>query len=426
MASQSPSSLYVYENNCPKALEYYIESRATRDEVEELHAEIGEAAFEGIIFHACMHSAGLAIKDGKDGHSAIQVTADSMLNKYPAECCYRARNMAELYLEENLFDFQNAKEIYFEHGIAYDRYFRRCKWDSENLIYRMVLDRCGLREDVDEQGLPVTVAFGLDYKTGWGANVDELDSIQMKSYVLALHEMYGDKADAIEICVDGVRFGSRWTKRYYLVDEMDKIEADIQYVKYMIASADNSSYPAIPGPRCANCDNKKRCDAFNAEINKEFAKLIDVPDVELMRHYMALKQRVSEVEEILKQRCRQHPIVADNHVLGFHPHPRGILSDAHDLFDLYCKALGAEPKEKAKQFVYEFLDSLGLSKTHFDNLVGAYAKGLGFRTKRAAKEELGSEMLDQTIQMRFECKHKRKSKIELEEENGSGVTTEAD
>ena len=86
MRRYSPSSLSVFERCCPAALEMYFKARAEdADGDGAWDAEGPEMADIGIAFHAIVHAAALARRDGQGAFGPMKATATALAGRMPPD-----------------------------------------------------------------------------------------------------------------------------------------------------------------------------------------------------------------------------------------------------------------------------------------------------------------------------------------------------
>lgn len=401
----SPTQLTVFTSCCPAALKFYREARNEKDAQAELDVDGPRAAEVGIAFHACAHAAALADKDDKPMLSAIEATALALTRKMAAD---RAEAGAA-HCRELLLWWQFPKTFEFEHGMSFSTSWKRMEWSDPAARLRMVFDTMGKRDEFDPIYGDQTVAVGQDYKSGWGVKEDELDSIQMCAYTTALWKLFGDEVQAIRAEVIATRFKRVFGRTWQLDndDDLADLRSRQARVEFYMKAADITDFKPRIGTGCGRCNHCDQCPEFQSVIDKQrklHALGLDVisDPQEAAREMIVLETRLDLVTAYLKNLVSSGPIEIGDDVLAIHPDTVRECIDPAGVVDLWFKAAGEmKTPEDVMAATRGLLQSTGIGVTAMDKILGHVAKKLGYKTKKAAIEELGPKYSEQKPKPKF-------------------------
>ncbi|MCW8129268.1 MAG: PD-(D/E)XK nuclease family protein [Planctomycetota bacterium] len=399
----SPTQLNIFLDNCPGALAFYRAEKA--EQKVDLEADGAKARDVGIAFHVCCHQAALAAKEGKPRIPAVEATALVMAQKMPADW---AREAADLALEF-LMRWEFIETMQYEHGMAFDEKWREVEWESEQRRLRLVFDIVGILQHQDEVYGDLNVATAMDYKSGWGASSDDLDSPQGLAYSTVLYHLYEAEVDAIEVQILAVRKNRTFKKRWMLDSEEDvadlhRREARLQF--YM-KTADVTELKPRVGFGCSQCSYTAQCALFQERLkNARDSRLIEEPE-EAAKDLVVLERRVDELKEALKAMCKSRgPVVIDGMALGFHETTERKLNDAGKLVDLWFDSVEGvkDDPERAIAACRGLFKAMKPGVTMATEMVRTMAASLGFPTKKAAEEAWMPKLCDEVPKTKFEWK----------------------
>ena len=414
-----PTTLRIYAENCPAALGYFLEAEAGASHCSdrtdsytraEREIEGNEAAEVGIAFHACMHMAAEAAIKGKNIQTAIEATAIALTGKMDP---YRARagaDMALVFCEH----WECDTRMKYEHGLAFDKSWKSVDWEAEDRRLRMVLDVYGCVDETDEQGEVSKVAISEDFKTGWGATSDIIDSIQMKAHSSALFAIHGNEADFIEVRVNATRFKKVFSKRWDMklegdVDDLKKRQKDVEF---FMNAADQSNLEPRIGPGCILCDYSRQCPAFQGRLAA--IKSGDVVNIAADPRAAAIDFAIVQAESKrlqagLKEAAKNSGgFDFGDMVLGFHTSEKRTIKDPKELVEFwFSKARGAmDNAEEAKRTTRALVAAMKPGTTQLDNIFKAVARAIGYKSQKACIEELSPQFCNMEQQSKFQWKKK--------------------
>lgn len=395
--SYSPTSLTVFQRNCPHALDLYFQKRMEH----EYEVEGPEAAEIGIVFHACLHAAGLASAKREDLLAAVNETAAAYASRISPDRAFQGRELAREFVEW----WQFPVGYQFEHGLAFDPKWNPVDWDSPQRRLRMILDAIGTEEIEHQYYGPLRYVVGQDYKTGWGASPHELDSVQMDGYATALRKLYGEEVDAIRLMIVAVRYRKVYIRDYILQDEEDSAALDrrAERLVFAIRAAHKSDGHARIGLGCMRCNFTEECETFRARAAelREHPLDLHAPPESLARDYAVLKSRTKELDEHLRVATNVKPIELDGQVLGWHPKEKTELKDPGALIAVWEQAHGAKLTEDGKGHVRAMLLAADPGSTHLQNVIKKCSKKLGYKNQKLALEEVLPKHTDIKDTMEF-------------------------
>lgn len=389
MRSYSPTSLRVFIDNCPAALEHYLNQKKESLLAEhEWEIEGPFMAEVGIAFHALVHQAGLQRSKGLPPHAAMEAMALTLTKKIAPDRVEIAYGMAKEFVMYHEFP----EGFSFEHGVAYDQYWDPVAWDSDDRKIRLIFDGVGCMQIEDDVHGEMKVAVAQDYKTGWAVKEDELNSIQMDAYCTILPLLFPD-ADAIRIEIIATRFSRTYSRLYILGDEEDLLELRKRKdrLRFYMRAADISDGTARVGAGCINCNWSSQCKAFKerlAQVTQDSPSEQRDP-AELARDLAVVETRTRELEVILKEHAKNTGLIrVDNNTLGFNHAEERKMNDVTKILDVFLRANPSmEITENQKAALRGFIIAMDPGVTKFDDVVKACAKQLGYKTKKAALEE---------------------------------------
>jgi len=385
MNQYSPTSLTILSKNCPKALDFYLRAK---HEVEDFEVEGPEMAEIGIAFHACVHHAALAQSKGESKHAAIDATATALVSRMAPARVIEGKELALAFIDWWTFP----ENFQFEQGMAFDGQWNVVPWGDEKRRIRMIFDSTGIETIEHDYYGELNVGVVQDYKTGWGAGKHELDSTQMDVCLTAAAKRFEGRVDAIKVEIIGVRHRQVYSRLYVLGDEQDKqaLLDRKDRCEWLMAAADVSDGKARYGPGCMSCSYTGRCDAFQKRATelKESGFDPNAEPAQMARDLAVLTAKSKEVEEHLKVVARQHPVVCDGMVIGFHPTEKRVVKDPNAVLDVWLEASKGSVPEPYRVIMRGLIAKIAPGVTALEDVIGACAKNLGFKTKKAATEAL--------------------------------------
>jgi hypothetical protein len=418
MIGASPTQISKFINNCPFALKQYREAKLLRESVKigderlegeslaELEIEGPEAAERGIVFHSCAHAAALAEKKDQPRESAIAATALALTRKFNPQRVAEGADQAR----EFIFWFEFAKEFDYEFGVAFGEKWNRLDWNDPSYMLRLIMDAQGVMQIDDPQYGEVAMAIGQDYKSGWGASEEELDSVQALAYTTALNLMYGDKIEAIRMEIIATRFNRTFARTWFLSNEEDV--ADLykrkQRLEFYLKAIDISDFKPRLGLGCATCSYTGACAAFQERIQRQKALFVlgsaDIvtDPAEAAKDMVICKTRAKELEVALKEITKGKQLEVNGSVLGYHPKKKRTVKDEAAVVELWFKAAGnIESVEDAKGVFRGLIKTVGVGVTAMDAIIRKVAPQLGYATKKQALEELSKELCEERMDPQF-------------------------
>ncbi len=366
----------------------------------ELEVEGNEAAEIGIAFHAAMHMAAESFKSKKPERSmlgAIEATALALSNRMDPLRARAGADMAINFLEAG---WQFDDRLNYEHGLAFTKDWRGTGWDDADVRLRMVADVYGKIEEEDDSG-KFFVALSEDYKTGWGAAANILDSIQLKCHSSALWALHGKDCAYIEIRVNATRFRKVFSKRWSLdnPDDVEDLKKRQKDVEFFMNAADASDLKPRIGSGCILCDFSAKCPAFQerlAAIKSGDVVNIASDPIAAARDFAIITSEHKRLQAGLKEATKAGTIELGDKVLGFHISQARRLKDPTLLVEYwYSKANGSmNSAEDAKRTARGLIKALGPGITQLDNMIKVIARAVGYKSQKAAIEALSPDFAD--------------------------------
>jgi len=401
--SYSPTSLATFSGNCPAALKFYAEQKERDEDVEFASGPFAEF---GICFHACIHACALALKKGKtssEAHKEMEAVALAMAagGKCIAENAHAALEHADAFMEW----WEFPPEFDYEHGVAFNVAWEKAGWDDPSRRLRLIFDAVGAIKVEMEDHSELKIAVGQDYKTGWGASRENLESIQMDAYLTALEILFGEQVDGLRIEIVSTRHHRAWGKTYIFSDDKDRAELNRRRARleFTMKAADLSNGQPRIGFGCLLCRYTEDCLAFKAYTEHTMLGLAkgDLPKLALQ--YVVLKRNFEDAEEILKAATKASgPLQCEDGSIGYYPSERGTLKDSMAPLAVWLKTGQLEGLEQIHmESLRAFMEIMDPGKTQFDNVAKKCAKQLGFRSQSAGAAELGKEFIEVETSMRF-------------------------
>jgi len=409
MKQYSPTSLGILDKNCPAALEFYLQKRqSTLLNDTEYEVEGPEMAEIGIVFHACVYAAAHARKKDEPPWNAIEATAVALSTKMHPGRVLIGKNMAIEFAK--WWEFPTVLD--FEHGVAFDPQWRQVEWDSPARRVRLIFDACGVETVEDEVYGEITIARAQDYKTGWGVNEDELNSIQQDLYSTALRKMYPE-VDGIKLEVIATRFSRVYSKLYIFGEEDHEEELRVRKsnVEFWLKAGDASDGKARVGPGCMRCNFTSQCSAFQDRAKNVLA----TPDIardpaEVARDFAVIKTREKELEAFLKEAVQVQPIEINNQTLGYHPKDKREVKSHLAALELWLKANGATLPDELESVMKGLFAVLEPGVTQVERVIKKTAPLLGYRTQKAALEAEGEKHIETRTETQFGWKKSQERK----------------
>ena len=401
----SPTSLSIFGNNCPYAYKCYQD----RKETQEYEVECGEMAGIGICFHAMAHQAALAEQQGKDVANIIEATCLVLTQKHRPDHVWEAKEMAERFL--SWWKFPTGFQ--FEHGLAFDNEWKKTAWDASNRRIRLVLDTIGIA-NIETEEYSLKVAMAQDYKSGWGCSADDLNSIQMDAYVATLYSLFKNEVDAIQIEIVSIPHNQTYSKLYLLNNEEDvkEIQKRIKKLEFVLQAVEVSNFTPIVGLGCILCRESNKCKDYLAHCKdiQNSDGLLFKDKVEATAFYAVMKKAEKMAEKYLRIVVdAEGPIKANGQILAYHEQNSKKVKESYALLEVFLKAYpDIKIDFNLEQLFRSFMSLLKPSNTQFESVVGGVAKQIGYKTKKAAVEELGAKDLSKEVTLKFGLKSDKK------------------
>lgn len=397
----SPTAISVFSNNCPYAFACYKK----RKEEQEYEVECGDMAAVGIAFHAMMHQAAQADQRNIDKINAIEASSIVLAQKFKPELVFEAKEMVNRFINW----WKIPAGFNFEHGVAFDKSWKKTEWDSPTRRLRLIFDTVGVAH-IETEACDLLVAVGQDYKTGWGCTDDELNSIQMDAYISAMYYLFRDEVDALQIEIISTRHNQTYSKMYLLNNEEDvrEIKKRISRLEFKMDAIDASNYQPIVGLGCILCSEKNTCKSFaeySKDVHSEHPLKMESKE-QAVAYYSVMKAAIKEYESYLRSIVDMHgPIKGNGQVLDYNETTSRKVKDTFALLEIFLKAYpDIKLDYNTEQILRSFMALIKPSATQFDAVVSGVAKQLGYKTKTAAKDELGEKHLVNEIALRFGLK----------------------
>ncbi len=388
MRSYSPTSLRVFTENCPAALEHYLnQKKESLLAQHEWEVEGPYMAEVGIAFHAIVHQAGLQRSKGLSPHAAMEAMALTLTKRIAPDRVNLAYEMAKEFVIYHEFP----EGFSFEHGVAFDAQWQPVAWDSDQRKLRLIFDAVGCMQIEEDRG-ELMLAVAQDYKTGWAVKADELESIQMDAYLTVLPLIFPE-ADALRIQIIATRFNQTYEKTFLLCDDEDVAELQKRKnrLKFYLKSADLSDGTARVGSGCINCNWSTQCKAFSERLAQIVSNSPseNTSPVELARDLAVVESRMKELEVILKEHAKNSGLIrVDQKTLGFNVGEERRLMDAAKILEVFLRANPSIKLDDGQRAAMRgLIISMDPGVTTFDDVVKACAKQLGYKTKKEALEE---------------------------------------
>lgn len=265
MPAQRPTTLALFANHCPKAVDHY---EAGKPRLSGWSPEVGIAAHE--ILYA------IAI----DGMEAVPGTVRRLITEgrrgvdsdppLRPERVFEGRDLAIRYVEQVGLPTRDVAT--FEAGLAFKRNWTTADYDSEQFPdvggpwFRCRIDCVEVidLEDEESSGRGLVVR---DYKTSWAEGAGWLDSIQAKSYAVAAWMNWkrfmpdGEQPDFIRREIVNLRTLQVHNADVWLDDDGDAtLKAWRDDIDMTTDGAMDRPRIAAPGPRCFGCPYVLVCE----------------------------------------------------------------------------------------------------------------------------------------------------------------------
>ena len=394
----SPTQINVFSDCCPYSLKLYREHR--HDDSGD--AEGPAAAEFGIVAHACLHQAALAEKAGLPRNEAVEAIALALTKKYPTKLVRAAADHAL----EFMFDWTFPKSFDYEHGVAFDAGWKQVAWDSGDRRIRLILDCVGVLDAADDVYGELKVAVAEDYKTGFGVCEEDLAGPQCLAYTTALQRMFPD-ADAYEVRLIGTRFHKIFKRRWVKEDEdqaADLRRREMTLDFYMRACEQSEFKPRV-GYGCTRCRFTSSCESFKTHVEAAQARSVIADVTQAATDFGVLEARTTVLESYLKAKAKEQPIELNGYVLGYHEGNGTEIKDAALLGEDFAKLMDGDAK--AIQVARSFATAGELGVTSIKAILGASAKKLGYKSKKACVDGELPKYVESTVTTRF-CWKKKK------------------
>lgn len=437
MRRYRPTTLRIYSENCPQALEFFCQTefggaqgkdRMDSYSIAEREIEGNQAAEEGIAFHACAHAAAEAQKKKLPVEVAIEAMALAISNQMDPLRARAGADQALKFVETWRFD----ERLNYEHGLAFDKTWKATGWDDADVRVRMVLDVYGKYIEKDEFEGEFSIAVSEDYKTGWGATATILDSIQMKCHSTALYILHGQEVDYIEVRVQATKFKKVFSKRWDLrnQDDVDDLEKRKRDVEFQMNAADISELKARLGPGCILCDFTAKCELFQRRLaavkSGDIVNVAADPKAAAIE-YAILNTERKRLEKLLKEAAKRGSFDFGDMVLGYHASQKRKLKDPAQMVEFWFEKAGVNVDDGAsdevkataqasKSAARALLKAMAPGISQFDKMIRKIARTLGYKSQKEAIEKLSPDFAEIEEQAKFEWKKKAALDGEAEDE----------
>lgn len=164
------------------------------------------------------------------------------------------------------------KDAIYEMPIAFDKDWNEVDYNSNEAVFRTLLDMVMIEEEVDEEGDVSNTVIVRDFKTSWHITNEMLDNIQRRAQVVVAHLKY-PQADTIKAQVFGLRNGKLIERIIYTNAEHDMLE---QWKQDITLAVDILQKPqtASPGANCMGCPYAHACE-YISQNAKHHQSLIE-------------------------------------------------------------------------------------------------------------------------------------------------------
>lgn len=418
----SPSSLRVFESNCPAALDMY-----------ESGEPIDRDAFAvGTVAHACLEAIAKAThRDGFELHeNQVKSTADGVMRKMLAEgrafhgkhepppppnAAIEGRDLAVEWAKWHPFQPGSFAEL---EG-AFDSEWRPVEWGDPSARFRLVLDHADTVDATDEEGGGGNLLVIRDYKSAWNAGDKTLDSLQMKAQVVAallIVEHRAGGSESVEYAGIRAEIGNLRTRKIHQrtlwpwtnEDDRALILGWRDDLSAVMDAADRNagSRPFRPGSGCLGCAYVSRCSAAQA-----FASATDEPmtATEIARQFMVAQARRDALFPRAKAVADGGFIEVDGRRVGYLGTPgREAIPEAGALLlDAWLCFGGLDPSGDtfSADAVHGFLRTLGLGVTQAEKVAGVIHKPGTDEDWKEARQNLVNAVTTPIVKPSFGVHH---------------------
>ena len=326
----SPSSLRVFESNCPAALDMY-----------EAGEPIDRDGFAtGTVAHACLEEISKATHAGgfELHENQVKATADRVMRHLltegrefhghrepppPPGAAIEGRDLAIEWAKWHPFQPGSFAEL---EG-AFDSAWQPVDWRDPSARFRLVLDHADTVDATDEEGGSGNLLVIRDYKSAWGAGEKSLDTLQMRAQVVAAMLIVEHKAggsEAVEYAGIRVEIGNLRTRKIHgrdlypwtneehralIIGWRDDLSAVMD-----AADRNAGDRPFRPGAGCLGCAYVSRCSAAQA-----FASATGEPMTaeEIARQFMVAQAQRDALFPRVKAVADKGSIPCDGKLVGY-------------------------------------------------------------------------------------------------------------
>lgn len=271
MNAYRSTTLKLFSENCPKALDHY-------EKGTEYDREIFAT---GTAAHACLqvisqrqHELGRELdmdeaRATTDGVVHVLSTEGRAFDGVPEPPMPfdRAAEGQDIALARHFWEPAPAG-FRPEVGLGMNSKGEACAYDDPDVRWKALLDGIG-RFDVEDEEDDYTLLRLLEYKTAWPTNADELETTQTQGQAV-LAWLHNPDVDAIERNVVNLRTGKTFTDTVYLNGpDVDRLQKWLVRILGMCRAADVDR-KAAPGANCLGCQYAPSCtEAWHVALPDE-------------------------------------------------------------------------------------------------------------------------------------------------------------
>jgi len=316
----SSSAARNFTRHCPHALTLY-----------ELHTPYARDGYaQGIAAHAMMQTALPILANATDpvdlhdiaGAVALRLASDGRSYAgtpeppLPFEDALAGVTLARVYLETH--DVPAGR---VEVGFAIDADGNAVDYRDPSAVYHGILDLLYLEETEDEEGYSTTTLVVRDWKTAWSAGAADLESVQIRNYVLLAFADYrkahgGDYPASVRREITNLRSGATY-RADLILDEggLATLEEWRRAMLLLVKACARQPRIANPGPRCLGCPYVLACE-YAQPCSGDMADVKDPADV--VRQYAIAQACADALKALARTACDHGDIQVPGGSVGYH------------------------------------------------------------------------------------------------------------